>query len=95
MSIVDFAENCTFEVQNEMQSMHWHSYQKSILVHISFCHNLTPDPYDEDFKILKKYHFIFQMIINTIQSLCNIVLSFIGAIWWSKDMLLNGIGFGN
>jgi hypothetical protein len=33
------------------------------------------------------------MILSTIQSLCNIVLNFIGAIWWSKDMLFNGIGF--
>lgn len=54
---MDFAKNYTFEVQNEMQSMDWHSYQISISVHISFHHNSTMDPNDEDSKILKKYHF--------------------------------------
>jgi hypothetical protein len=57
VSIVDFAKNYTFEVQNEVQSMHWHSYQIFILVHISFCHNLTQYPYDEDSKTLTKYDF--------------------------------------
>lgn len=36
VSVVDFAENYSFTVQNEVQSMHWHSYQVTILVHISF-----------------------------------------------------------
>jgi hypothetical protein len=27
VSIVEFAENYRFEMQNEMQSMHWHTYQ--------------------------------------------------------------------
>jgi hypothetical protein len=34
------------------------------------------------------------MIVNMTQSLRNIVLSFIGNIWWNKDTHLNGIGFG-
>lgn len=37
--------------------MHWHTYQISILVHISFRHNPTPNLYDDDSKILTKYHF--------------------------------------
>jgi hypothetical protein len=37
--------------------MHWHSYQISILMHISFHHNPTPNPYDEDLRILTEYHF--------------------------------------
>jgi hypothetical protein len=57
VSIVDFVENYNSKVQNKVQSMHWHTYQISILVHISFCHNLAPNPYDEDSKILSKYHF--------------------------------------
>jgi len=57
VSIVDFIENFSFEVQNEMQSMHWHTYQISILVHINFRHNLAPNRYDEDSKILIEYHF--------------------------------------
>ncbi len=36
ISIVDFVKNYSFEVQNEVQSMHWHSYQINILVHITF-----------------------------------------------------------
>jgi hypothetical protein len=32
ISMIDFAENYSFEIQNEMQSMHWHSYQVTILV---------------------------------------------------------------
>ncbi len=57
VSIVEFYKNYTLEVQNEVQNMHYHSYQISILVHISFHHNPTSDPYDEDSKILTEYHF--------------------------------------
>ncbi len=38
VSVVDFAENYTFETQNEVQSMHWHRYHISILVHITYQH---------------------------------------------------------
>jgi hypothetical protein len=37
--------------------MHWYSYQISILVHICFRHNPEYDPYDEETRILTKYHF--------------------------------------
>lgn len=57
VSVVDFAENYSFQVQNEVQSMHWHSYQVSILVHISFRRNPRPDPNDESSKTLVNYHF--------------------------------------
>lgn len=36
LSQIDFAENYSFEMQNEIQSMHWHSFQITILVHITF-----------------------------------------------------------
>jgi hypothetical protein len=36
ISMVDFAKKYNFQVQNEVQSMHWHSYQISILVHITY-----------------------------------------------------------
>jgi hypothetical protein len=36
LSHVDFAENYSFEIQNEIQSMHWHSSQITILVHITY-----------------------------------------------------------
>jgi hypothetical protein len=57
VSIVDFIENYSFEVRNKVQSTHWHIYQISILVHIYFCHNPTPDLYDEKSQILTEHHF--------------------------------------
>jgi hypothetical protein len=57
VSVVDFVENYSFEMQNEMQSMHWHSYQINILVHITYRHNPRLDPYDEESLILIEYHF--------------------------------------
>jgi hypothetical protein len=57
MSMIDFVDNYNFEVQNEVQSMHWHSYQISILLDINFHYNSTFDLYDENSRILTKYHF--------------------------------------
>jgi hypothetical protein len=48
VSVVNFAENYTFETQNEVQSMHWHNYQINILVHIMYHHNPHLDPYGEE-----------------------------------------------
>jgi hypothetical protein len=55
--MVDFAENYTFETQNEVQCMHLHSYHISILMHITYCHNLHPDPNDEGSQVFIEYHF--------------------------------------
>ncbi|GAQ89961.1 hypothetical protein KFL_005820050 [Klebsormidium nitens] len=38
VSVIDFAENYSFEQQDEIQSMHWHSDQITILVHITYRH---------------------------------------------------------
>lgn len=57
VSTLDFVKNCGFEMQNAIQSMHWHTYQMSILVHICLNWNLTPYPHDEDSWILMKYDF--------------------------------------
>lgn len=38
VTIIDFAENYTFEGQDEIQSMHWHSDQITILVVITLRH---------------------------------------------------------
>jgi hypothetical protein len=57
VSVVDFAENYSFEIQNEVQSMHWHSYQISILVHITWVRNPAADPNDESTKNIMTYHF--------------------------------------
>ncbi len=55
--VVDFVENNNFEVQNEVQSMHWHSYHVTILVHITWQHILDVDPHDEISNVVMKYHF--------------------------------------
>jgi hypothetical protein len=57
VSVVDFVENYSFEIQNEVQSMHWHSYQISILVHIRWVRNPAADPNDESTKNIMTYHF--------------------------------------
>ena len=41
VSVIDFAENYSFKMQNEIQSMHWWSTQVTILVHITYVRNLT------------------------------------------------------
>jgi hypothetical protein len=55
--MVDFAKNYSFQMQNEVQSMHWHSYQISILVHITYRFDPNFDVHDDDSKILIEYHF--------------------------------------
>ena len=37
--------------------MHWHSYQITILVHITWVRNPTPDPNDESTRNIMEYHF--------------------------------------
>jgi hypothetical protein len=55
--MVDLIENYFFKIHNEVQKMHWHSYQINILVHICFHHNPHFDPYDEETSIFNEYHF--------------------------------------
>lgn len=50
LSHIDFAENYTFEIQNQIQSMYWCSTQISILVHITY--RIKPDG-----AIVKDSHF--------------------------------------
>jgi hypothetical protein len=56
-SHIDFVEHYTFEIQNEIQSMHWYSFQVIILTHITF----RVDPMNElgidKRKIIKETHF--------------------------------------
>jgi hypothetical protein len=55
--VVDFDENYNFEIPNEMQSMHWHNYQITILVHICWMQKLNTNHDDLNSCILMKYHF--------------------------------------
>ena len=51
ISVVDFAENYSFKEQNEIQSMHWHTDQCTILVHITYRRS------NKDDSIIKQMHF--------------------------------------
>ena len=57
VSVIDYVENYSFEVQNKVQSMHWHSYQISILVHITYVRNPNLDVDDESTRNITTYHF--------------------------------------
>jgi hypothetical protein len=57
VSVIDFVQNYTFEIHNEVQSMHYHNYQITILVYITWSWNSNPNPNDEDLQVLIKYHF--------------------------------------
>jgi len=63
-------------------------------VHISFHHNPTPDPYDEDLRILIEYHIYISNDRKHDLNLCNIALNSINNIWQNKDIHLNGIRYG-
>jgi hypothetical protein len=54
---VDFSENYTMKIQHKVQSKHWHNFQVSILMHISYQHNPLADPINLDFTILKEIHY--------------------------------------
>jgi hypothetical protein len=55
--VIDFVDNYDFEIQKKIQSMHLHSYQVTILVHITWQQNPNPNPHDEDLEVLMNYHF--------------------------------------
>ncbi len=74
--------------------MHWHSYQISILMHITYCHNPILIPMMKDHGSSLNTIFTYLMIINMIQSLYNIASSSIGNTCWPMAMHPNGIEFG-
>jgi hypothetical protein len=57
ISCIDFSENYSLKVQNEIQSMHWYNFQITILVHITY--RINPDWSCENAQplILKKMHY--------------------------------------
>jgi hypothetical protein len=54
---IDFSKNYNFEMQNKIQSMHWHYFQVTILVHITFQVDPTNGQGNDDKKIIKETHF--------------------------------------
>jgi hypothetical protein len=53
--VVDFAENYTLQLKNEIQSLYYHTVKVNIMVHITYEHG--PDSNEENSVILKEYHF--------------------------------------
>jgi hypothetical protein len=55
LSHLDFAENYSFEVQNEIQSMYYHTFSVTILVHIT--HRMLEDELTGEERMLKETHY--------------------------------------
>ncbi len=93
--VVNFVKNYTFQVQNEVQSMHWNSYHITILVHISYRLNPDYDPYDENSRVSRlNTIFMCQIIESMIMNLCNIVSNYIGSVFQTRDWSPHRITYG-
>ncbi len=57
ISCIDFSDNYVFMVQNEIQYMHWLSFQIIILVHIMYRWNKEFDLVEFGCIILKEIHY--------------------------------------
>ena len=57
VSVIDYVENYSFKVQNKVQSMHWHSYQVTILVYIMWVKSPNSNPEEESTRSIMAYHF--------------------------------------
>jgi hypothetical protein len=57
-SCVDFFENYNIKIQNEVQSMHWHNFQVTILVLIRYQPSLVlHDLINLDSSLIKEVHY--------------------------------------
>lgn len=59
ISHIDFAENYSFAIQNEVQSMHWFSTSITILVHITLC-KIPAGVDGEEGGIVKTYTLLYK-----------------------------------
>ncbi len=57
ISCIDFSINYTTKVHNEIQNMHWHNFQVTILVHITYHHNPNYDHIDPNSQVLQVVHY--------------------------------------
>jgi hypothetical protein len=57
LSCIDFSKNYAFKQQNEIQDMHWLSFQITILVHIMYRINLEYDLAHLESRIVKEVHY--------------------------------------
>jgi hypothetical protein len=53
----NFFENYTMKVQNEIQNMHWHNFQVSILVQIAYKKNPSFESSGDEPKVIKEVHY--------------------------------------
>jgi hypothetical protein len=53
LSHIDFVKNYTFQIENEIQSMHSHSFQVMILVHITYKTNLAYTETNGQLQVIK------------------------------------------
>jgi len=65
---IDFEENYIFRDYHEIQEMHWHSFQITILMHI--CYKWNPnyvlDVENGEERLFTEYHYISLRIITMI-----------------------------
>lgn len=54
---IDFAENYTFEAQNEIQSMYYHSDQVSILVQVTYSATVSELDGQEEMQLVRETHY--------------------------------------
>jgi hypothetical protein len=54
---VEFSENYTMRIQNEIQNMHWHNFQISIMVHICYKRNNSYNFAEDELEVIKEVHY--------------------------------------
>jgi hypothetical protein len=80
VSCIDLLESYAMKVQNEIQNMHWFSFQITVLVHITYRHVPEYDSTINESKILKEVHYyISNERKNMIPYLSNTLSSYIGS----------------
>jgi len=58
ISCIDFFENYTMKIQNEIHNIHWHNFQvMNILVHVTYQSNPYYDHVKPNSKVLKEVHY--------------------------------------
>jgi hypothetical protein len=57
LSHIDFAKNYTYQIDNEIQSMHPHLFQVTILVHIMYHVNPNYSEINIEPRVIKESHF--------------------------------------
>jgi hypothetical protein len=71
ISCIDFVENYSLMEQNEIQTQHWHNFQITILVHLTWRINLNfRVGNDGKTRVITEYHFYISYD-RTHESICS------------------------